>query len=154
MAETLLLGNNRIVDCDAALVVEGVEVFRLRERAHDGQLVVDFDLRDQTDERLATIAKNHVVHVSPSLEVKSQPGLYQVLNPQSGEVLASVEEITAGTVKVTGTFWIKGFCISVGEDETKIGGITFSRNTIQGFKTAIQVGRGTFGIGVQKPISG
>lgn len=39
------LGSNIITDCEAVLVVNGSEVFRLRERDSDGRLICDFDVR-------------------------------------------------------------------------------------------------------------
>ena len=47
--------------------------------------------------RLAKIAKNHVVHATSGLEPRSRPGVYEVVNSQCGEVLARVEEKSPGT---------------------------------------------------------
>lgn len=52
MNYTILLGTNVIKDCQAVLIIDGVEVFRLRDRAGDGQLVVDFEIRNQKNEKL------------------------------------------------------------------------------------------------------
>ncbi len=41
---TLVLGNNEILDCELALVIEQEEVFRLRARQPDGSLIVDLNL--------------------------------------------------------------------------------------------------------------
>ena len=86
---TLYLGDNEITDCQQALVVEGTEVFRLRDRTHDDQLVVDFDVRNQAGARLAKIAKNHVVYIAEHVESRSRPKLYEIVS--RGDVLASVE---------------------------------------------------------------
>ena len=150
MPWTILLGNNRITDCNGALVVENEEVFRLRERTHDGQLVVDFDLRDESDERIAKIAKNHVVHTAKGFEPRSSPGVYEVVNAESGETLARVEEISPGTVKVTGDFWVNGFHVKVTDDHVKAGPATISGNDIRGVDAAIELKRGSFAIGVSR----
>ena len=59
-AYTIILGNTEITNCDAALVIEGEEVFRIREEAN-GALMIDCDIRDQDGNRIAKIARNSVV---------------------------------------------------------------------------------------------
>ena len=56
-AYTIILGNNEITNCDAALVIEGEEVFRIREEENDA-LMIDCDIRDQDGNRIAKIARN------------------------------------------------------------------------------------------------
>jgi hypothetical protein len=144
---TIMLGDNEIADCDAALVVEDLEVFRLRERQHDGQLVVDFDLRDANDNRIAKIAKNHVVFTAEHFEPRSSPGIYQVVNKQSGQVWAKVQEISPSVIKVTGTFCVRGFQIIIQDDLLQIGGGRLGGNKLVGFGKAIVLKRGGLGIG-------
>ncbi len=64
---TLMLGNNEIQNCDTALVVEGEEVFRLRERQHDGQL--------------------HVVFCVADVEPRSRPGRYKMVQKSTGNAV-------------------------------------------------------------------
>ena len=52
---TVILGNNEILNCDAALVVEDEEVFRVREDEH-GALLIDCDIRNEAG-RIAKIAR-------------------------------------------------------------------------------------------------
>ncbi len=144
---TVILGDNEIQNCDAALVVEGEEVFRLRERQHDGQLVVDFDLRDEGENRLAKIAKNHVVYCAPGLVPRSLPGKYEVLREETGEVLAAVEEVSPGTVRLTGTFCVRGWKVEASTSGVRIGGLFLSGNKIVGCGNAIVLGRAKAGIG-------
>lgn len=149
-SETLLIGNNEIVDCDAALEIEGAEVFRLRDREHDGQLVVDFDLRDAAGNRIAKISKNHVVHVSEGFEVQSQPRLYRVIRKDTGDVYASVEEVSPRTLKLTGKFHANGLSVLIDDSKIVKGNTTISHNTIKGFDTAVELRRDSLAIGLKK----
>lgn len=144
---TLILGDNEIRDCDAALVVEGEEVCRLRERQHDGQFVVDFDLRDGEEKRLAKIAKNHVVFCAPELVLCSKPGEYGVFRKDTGETLALVEELSPGRLRLTGLFYIKGWRVHATTSGVTIGGLTLSRNTITGSRRAIVLNKNSTAIG-------
>jgi hypothetical protein len=47
---TIILGSNEIGYCDAALVVEGEEVFRVREE-ENGQLLVERDIKNEKGEQ-------------------------------------------------------------------------------------------------------
>lgn len=136
---TLILGNIVITDCDPALVIAGEEVFRLRERAHGGQLVVDFDLRDPAGERIAKIAKNHVVYIAEGFDVASKPGRYQVIRKTESTMYAAVEEVSPRTIKVTGTFCVAGIAVVASDSGTTIGTNTVSRCQIVGFGTAVEV---------------
>ena len=149
-AGTLILENNLITNCDATLTVEGEEVFRLRERGHDGQLIVDFDLRDERDERLAKIAKNHVVYVASGIEPRSQPGRYDVVNTESGAILARVEELSPGTVRVTGTFFVKGWKVEATLDGVTLGGVAVSGSSLEGCGGGIELRKDSVAIGVGK----
>jgi hypothetical protein len=144
---TLILGNSTITNCETALVVEGEEVFRLRERQHDGQFVVDFDLRDEKENRLAKIAKNHVVYCAPELELRSKPGQYGVFRKDCGEALALVEELSPGTLRLTGSFYIRGWRVNATTSGLTIGGVTFSRNTITGGRKAIVLSKSSIAFG-------
>jgi hypothetical protein len=148
MADTLLLGDNEITNCDAALVIEGEEVFRLRERQHDGQLVVDFDVRDAGGNRIAKVAKNRVVHVAPGYDIESSAGRYSVVVADTRTPYATIQEVSPGRVKVTGKFYVNGFHVDISDQATRIGGITLSGNKIVGFGKAGELRKGQLGIGV------
>ncbi len=148
MARTVRLGTNVIINCDSALVVEGEEVFRLRERDRDGHLVVDFDLRAADGTRIAKIAKNYVAYGAPEYECRNRKGLSEVVEKATGRVVASVEETEPDTITVTGTFHVRGYTVTITEDALINGGVTMSGNVIQGFGKAIVLNRDSFGIGV------
>lgn len=142
----VLLGSNTINNCAAALVVNGEEVFRLRERQSDGQLVVDFDVRDSSDGRLAKIAKNQVVYTADGYEFHTLPKKAYVTHG-AGNVIAKVEEVSRDTIKITGDFCIKGHRISITEQALVSGGVTMSGNFISGSGTAILIEPNSFAIG-------
>jgi hypothetical protein len=142
----VLLGSNTINDCDAALVVNNEEVFRLRERLGDGRLVCDFDVRDQSGNRLAKIAKNNVVHAAEGYSVKNLERESYIEGP-SGEIVAKVEEIAMDVIKVTGTFSIDHHTVVITDESLVSGGMTMSGNVISGFKKAIAINPNSFAIG-------
>jgi hypothetical protein len=150
MSWTVVLGGNEITNCDAALVVNGVEVFRLRERGGDGQLVADFEIRDEADNLIAKVAKNNVVHARSGLQVQHAPTFSEVRDPTTGSALARAEEIGTLTIRLTGTFIIRGFRVVATEASLKINGLTMSGNKIVGFGKAIDLRPGQIGIGVSR----
>lgn len=145
---TLVLGDNEVIDGEAAIVVEGENVFRLRERQYDGTLVVDFDLRAEDESRIAAITGNYVHYVAEGYEYRNRKGVAEVIEKATGRVVAQVREIAPDRLKVIGKFWVKGYNIDISEDGLVAGGLTMSGNRIQGFGKAIEFGRGHIGIGV------
>jgi hypothetical protein len=143
----MILGTNEIQNCDAALVVEGMEVFRLRARSGDDQLVADFEVRDETEELVAKVAKNNIVYARPGLEVKHGSDFSEVANADTGELIARAEEISQGVVRIIGTFIVNGFAVEITEEFMKLGGVTLSGNKIMGSGNAISLQSGNMGIG-------
>lgn len=141
------LGSNVIQNCEAALVVNGVEVFRLRDRAGDGQLVCDFDVRGADGERIAKIAKNNAVYAAPGWKVVHLPRESRVEDTQ-GNVIAQVLETGEDEIAVTGEFWVEGHRVQITEDALVSGGITMAGNLIDGFGRAISLEPNSFSIGV------
>ena len=137
MYANLYLGTNLIKNCDAALIVNGVEVFRLRERTGDGRFVVDFDLRDSEGNRIAKIAKNNVVFAAEGFERVNEASRSFVRDTRSGHIAAMVEELQDGSVKVTGDFWIDGFHVAITQDDLIAGGFAMDHVAIDGFHKAI-----------------
>jgi len=148
MEQTVRLGSNVIVNCDAALVIEGEEVFRLRERSRDGHLVVDFDVYAADGTRIAKVAKNYVAYAAPGYEYRNHRGSSEIVEAASGQVVAQVEEEGPDSISVTGTFHVKGYTVTISSDGLVAGGVTMAGNVIHGFQKAIELKRGSFGIGV------
>lgn len=141
MEYTLDFGSNLIMNCHESVVVNGKEFFRLRGRAGDDQLVVDFELRDEQGNLVAKIAKNNVVHARPGLTVHNQKDFSEVVDSSTGETLARIEEIGPRRVKVTGTFWFDGVRYVLKDDRIETGkGNRISGNTVIGGSAGITFG--------------
>jgi hypothetical protein len=146
---TMILGDNEIIDCDAALFLEGEEVLRLRDRLKDGQLVVDFDLRAENGTRIAKISKSYDAHVVEGYEHRRGPNWAEVVERSTGRIVARVDATSLDTVRVVGTFNVRGFKVVIAEDCLVSGGNVISRNTVNGLKRAIALRRGAAMIGLQ-----
>lgn len=140
------LGSNIINDCDAALVVNGIEVFRLRERSSDGRLICDFDLRKEKGDRIAKIAKNRVTYAADGYEMHDLPKECHVKDPK-GKIVARVQETGHDEITITGDFWIDGHHVVISDSSLVSGGITMSGNVISGFGKAISIKPNSFSIG-------
>lgn len=140
------LGSNIINDCDAALVVNDVEVFRLRERSSDGRLICDFDLRAENGDRIAKIAKNRVAYAAEGYQVHDLPKECYV-EDQNGNIVARVQETGHDEITVTGDFWIDGHHVLISDNALVSGGVTISGNVISGFGKAISIKPNSFAIG-------
>lgn len=140
------LGSNIINDCDAALVVNGVEVFRLRERNSDGRLVCDFDLRKENGDRIAKIAKNRVAYAAEGYEMHDLPKECYIQGPNNS-IVARVNEAGYDEITITGDFWVEGHHVLVTDDALVSGGVTVSGNVISGYGKAISIEPNCFVIG-------
>jgi hypothetical protein len=131
------LGSNKFIDCDAVLIVNGQEVFRLRSRDSDGKLICDFDLRTEDGARIAKIAKNHVVG-----KVKDGYAHYigereSYVKDSNGNFVAGIREIGREHIVITGDFWIDGLHVQISDNEVKIGGMVLVGNTFKCRKAII-----------------
>lgn len=142
------LGSNIINDCDAALVVNGTEVFRLRERASDGRLICDFELHNQNGERIAKVAKNRVVYAAKGYQIHDLPKECYIEAP-NGEVIAHVQETGHDEIAITGDYWIEGHHVIITNKSLVSSGITMTGNIISGFGKAISVEPNSFSIGTK-----
>ena len=140
------LGGNTIIDCAAALVINGSEVFRLRQRESDGRLICDFDIHGKDDGRIAKIAKNNIVYAAEGYRVHNLPRESYVQGPD-GSPVARVREVANDEIAITGVFWVKGHQVVITETSLVSGGITMSGNVIKGFGKAISINPGSFSIG-------
>lgn len=133
------MGGNVISDCDAALVVNGLEVFRFHHRHHEGRLVCDFELRDEDGELVAKIANDRVVHAAEGYRKHDLPHECYIESP-TGRVLARVREEGEDELSIWGDFWVDGHRVLIGDDAIESGGISISGLVIAGYGKAIALG--------------
>jgi len=140
------LGSNIIDNCDAALVVIGTEVFRLRESVSHGRCVCDFDLRNQNGKRIAKIVKNRVVRAAAGYKMHDLPrGCY--VEAPDGTVIARVRKTGHEEITITGDFRIDGHHVLITNAALISGGIKISGNVTSGFGKTISIGPNSFSIG-------
>ena len=146
-AYTIILGNTEITNCDAALVIEGEEVFRIREE-ENGALMIDCDIREQDGNRIAKIARNSVVFAADGFRAQLTPGQpAEVIRRATGEVMAKIERLSQRKIKVAGSFWVDGIGVVATGDGLFVGRMRISKNTFRGWGTAIKLGHGQAGLG-------
>ncbi len=141
------IGSNIIQDCQAVLIVNDVEVFRLRDRESDGRLICDFDVRDEQGNRLAKIAMNNVVFAAPNYEIRHLPRESSLVD-QDGNIIVRVIETSLDEIFITGDFWIKGHHVLITDNELISSGVTMKGNRIMGFNKAISLKPNAFSIGL------
>ncbi len=118
---TLIIGGNTFTKCEHALTIGGKEVFRLRQRGGDGQLVADFDLCDAAGRSIAKVAKNNIVHAAAGTTVRNGPSFSEVID-SSGTVLGRAEEVSLEVVRLTGCFGQPGMVVEAGPDHLQLPG--------------------------------
>ena len=148
MIQTVDLGTNIITNCDAVLIVDGVEIFRLRERSSDGQLVADFEIRNNQNEILVRVSENNVIYAQLEIfEARHGVGFSEVRNRDTGEILGRVEKISNNAIKVVGTFFVNGNKIKLTERMMDVNGNKMMGNRISGAKRAIVISGGNISVG-------
>jgi hypothetical protein len=140
------IGGNVISDCEAALVVNGIEVFRFHRRHHDGRLVSDFEVRREDGELIAKIANDRVVHVAEGYRRHDLPRECYIESPQ-GAVVARVREEAEDELTIWGEFWVDGHRVLIGDRAIESGGISISGQVIAGCGKAIALGPHSAAIG-------
>jgi hypothetical protein len=146
---TMILGTNEIAYCDAALVIEDEEVFRVREE-ENGELLIDCDLRNHLGERIAKIVRNTPVFVDDGYEAKIRPNApSEVIHKESGKIIARIARVGRRTISVTGPFFVKGCFVYATEDGLSIRppGANIVRNRITGWGTAVKADKTSTRIG-------
>jgi len=135
----------RVVDCQAALVVDGAEVFRLRDRDRDGKLIVDFDIREPGGQRIAEVSKNYVANAGPAHEYRNRTGMAEIVERATGRRVVRVQELGLRHVRVLGTLWIGNLRVDIGESAIVVGDSSMSDIVMRGGGTAVTIGRSGIG---------
>jgi hypothetical protein len=138
LATSLLLGNCAIGNTSGVLVIEGLEVFRVRHRGGDGLLAVDFDVRGRDGARLARIERNRPVVLAPGYALHAADGEVRVADERTGAPLACAAAEPSGRgVRVTGDFHVNGMRVTITGDTLVVGGMTVAPARLYGPGTAV-----------------
>lgn len=145
---TILVGRNRVSDCNGVLEIEGIEVFRLRDRAADDRLVVDFEVRDEQDKLVAKISKNNAVFARPGVEPRNEPHMSEVVDTTTDHVYACAQEVDLRTVRLSGIFVINGYRVVITKDTIRTSDdISIEGNDISKMGQGITLKRGSVTLG-------
>lgn len=150
MTDVVYLGGVKVTNCASVLVVQGIEVFRLRDRDSENNIRIDLDLRGPQGKRIAKIADNRVVNVAPGYAFEADGRVCTVYEEASGEPLISVEAVSSKAVQLLGTFWVEKFKVDLGEEGLTLGEAGLPARPVRGRGTAILLRKGAPEIGFAK----
>lgn len=153
---TVLFGSNRLIGADIPLVFrdngKDKPIFKYELRASDSKPMIDVEIRDDKNNLLGKVHKStSFVHIHKDYEGKEEREGSDVkkmtLTRKSDN--ATIFELIfhkPTDVEVNGVFHIKGFphAIVATKDALRIGGLSFSHNTIVKRGTAIVLTRNGF----------
>jgi hypothetical protein len=140
-SDTLILGNNEVTNCAAALRLDGEEVFRIRENAETGEFLIDCDLRNQQSQRIAKIARNAVPYVADGYQARVGPRQpTEVIHEASGQVVGRIQRLAPRRIKVTGCFCVNGYWTLATEEAVFLPGDVVIANNLQGLGHRHQAG--------------
>ncbi len=135
-SDVLYLGGTKVAHCASVLVVQGVEVFRLRDRDHENSIRVDLDVRG-AEGRLATVNNNQARFVAPGYRFTAQGPVCAVVHEASGGDVARVESLSSKSTRILGTFWVEGLRVGIEEDALAIGETVIPSQQVRGTGTAV-----------------
>ena len=138
---TLLLGPCAIGNTSGVIVLEGVEVFRLRHRGEDGHIAVNLDVRGPDGKQLAKIERNSPQHLAPGLAFATEgPSLR--LAGAAGAIIASATAEGSDGIRLAGDFHANGLHLHIASDALTIGGQPFMTARLYGPGAAVLIRKG------------
>jgi len=141
MTLTLSVGSATFTDTNGGLVINGVEVFRLRTPAPGDHLCVDFEVRSADNHVLAIVQGSTCVQAAPGVAVRQGPAFCEIVNPH-GEMVARAEKLSANVVRVYGTFHVDGSYIRADGDVLDANGSLIEGHALEcSGGPAVSVGR-------------
>ena len=135
----LLLGNCALGNTSGVLVIEGVEVFRLRHHGDDGHIAIDLDLRSPQGQ-LAKLNRNRPLALAPGVTLETNGDDVAVL--REGQPLARVTLQDGKALRLTGEFFANGLRVGVTHDLLTIDGTMVAATRLYGPGTAVLIRRG------------
>ena len=141
LACTLLLGPCAIGNTSGVIVLEGVELFRLRHRGENGHIAVNIDMRGADGKQLAKIERNSPLHLAPGLTLAAEgPSLR--LTDAAGATIASATAEGSDALRLTGNFHANGLHLHIASDTLAIGGQSVTTARLYGPGTAVLIRKG------------
>lgn len=135
-SDVLYLGGMKVANCASVLVVQGVEVFRLRDRDRENNIRVDLDVRGPAG-RLAKVTDNNARFLAPGYRFVAHGPECSVVHEASGEDIVRVESLSSKSTRILGTFWADGLRVAIGEDAVAIGEAVIPAQQVRGTGTAV-----------------
>lgn len=135
MGDVVYLGPVKVSNCASVVVIQGVEVFRLRDRTGSNALVVDLDLRGPRDERIAFVQGNQATVLTPGYRFEADGPVCRILN--GAMELVRVEALDGKGVAIQGVLRGGGLEAVMTRLGLTIGGGVVSEPEVRGKGTAI-----------------
>lgn len=139
MEEVVWLGPVKVRNCASVVVVQGVEVLRLRDRDGENRIRIDLDLRGPKDERLVLVQNGQVKAVASGVRFQDEGRACTVVEEQSGRELLRVEAMSSKVLAVQGTFHAGGLAVEMTGEQLSVGGEPVSEREVRGKGTAIVI---------------
>lgn len=142
LAASLRVGPCLLENTSGVLVLEGLEVFRLRHRGDDGHIAIDLDLRGPAGVPLAKIARNQPLRVAPGYAWHDNGGILRLTRDAGGAELARIAAAGPRGVALTGEFWAGAVCLRATADALTLDGSPLPTTPLYGPGTAILLRKG------------
>ena len=150
MTDVVYLGGAKVTNCASVLVVQGIEVFRLRDRDSQNRIRIDLDLRGPQGRRIARVSDNRVAFIAPGYAFESDGSFCSVYVDITGEPVVSVEAISSKAVQLLGTFWVEDLKVDLTEGGLSLGDAGLPPLPVRGRGTAILLRKGASEVGFAK----
>ena len=136
-SDIVYLGGTKVTDCASVLVIQGVEVFRLRDRDRDNRIRVDLDVRGAGNERIATIENGRPLTVAPGYRFEDVGSACAVTREEDGMAVVAVESLSSKALQIHGAFWVGDYRVEMTEHGLHLGGESLPPTQVKGSGTAI-----------------
>lgn len=150
MSDVVYLGGTKVTSAASVLVVQGIEVFRLRDRDKDNAIRINLDLRGPGGKRIARVDDNKPVFLAPGYGFESDGSFCAVFDEKTNEPVVSAEALSSKSVQLLGTFWVEGFEVVLKDDGVVLGGTALPAQPVIGRGTAILLRKGSPEVGFAK----
>ena len=130
--------------------MQGIEVFRLRDRDSQNHIRIDLDLRGPQGKRLARVEDNEAAFLARGYAFETDGRVCSVYVEATGEPVVSVEAISSKAVQLLGTFWVESFKVDLTESGLTLGDAGLPAQPVRGRGTAILLRKGVVEVGFAK----